>query len=141
MLDILSDNRRYSCVNRNVACASWWCVGYCWWSASIAPYSQSTAKQKRNEAREDAYLGYIDALLKIKVDDQYGTVKSKEFLESFRGIQARLRLYGSKNIIHKAEDLDGHLYECWECGNIDVGNTEELKMDLIASMRKELHID
>lgn len=103
--------------------------------------AKSTAKQKRNEAREDAYLGYIDALLKIKVDDQYGTVKSKEFLESFRGIQARLRLYGSKNIIHKAEDLDGHLYECWECGNIDVGNTDELKMNLIASMRKELHID
>lgn len=103
--------------------------------------AKSTAKQKRNEAREDAYLGYIDALLKIKVDNQYGRVKSQEFLESFRGIQARLRLYGSKNIIHKADDLDGHLYECWECGNIDVGNTEELKMNLIASMRKELHMD
>ena len=103
--------------------------------------AKSAAAQKHKEARENAYLGYIDALLKIRVDDQYGTVKTQEFWESFRGIQAKLRLYGSVNIIHKAEDFEGHLYECWECGNIDVGNTEELKMNLIDSMRKELHID
>lgn len=103
--------------------------------------AQSTTTQKHKDARENAYLGYIDALLKIRVDDQYSTVKTQEFWESFHGIQAKLRLYGSVDIIHKAEDFESHLYECWECGNIDVGNTEELKMNLIASMRKELHID
>lgn len=89
--------------------------------------AKSAAAQKHKEARENAYLGYIDALLKIRVDDQYGTVKTQEFWESFRGIQAKLRLYGSVNIIHKAEDFEGHLYECWECGNIDIGNTEEFE--------------
>ena len=103
--------------------------------------AKSAAAQKHKEARENAYLGYIDALLKIRVNDQYGTVKTQAFWESFRGIQAKLRLYGSVDIIHRAEDFEGHLYECWECGNIDVGNTEDLKMNLIASMRKELHID
>ena len=97
--------------------------------------------KKHKEARENAYLGYIDALLKIRVDDQYGTVKTQEFWNSFHSIQAKLRLYGSADIIHKAEDFDGHLYECWECNDTDVGNTETLKMDLIAAMRKELNID
>lgn len=103
--------------------------------------AKSAAAQKHKEARENAYLGYIDALLKIRVDDQYGTVKTQEFWSLFHSIQAKLRLYGSADIIHKAEDFDGHLYECWECNDTDVGNTEALKMDLIAAMRKELNID
>ena len=41
--------------------------------------AKSAAAQKHKEARENAYLGYIDALLKIRVDDQYGTVKTQEF--------------------------------------------------------------
>ena len=32
--------------------------------------AKSAAAQKHKEARENAYLGYIDALLKIRVDDQ-----------------------------------------------------------------------
>lgn len=102
--------------------------------------AKSAAVQKHKEARENAYLGYIDALLKIKVDDQYGTVKTQEFWNSFRSIQAKLRLYGSADIIHKAEAFEDHLYECWQC-NIDIGNTDTLKMDLVAAMRKELKID
>ena len=31
--------------------------------------AKSAAAQKHKEARENAYLGYIDALLKIKIDD------------------------------------------------------------------------
>ena len=102
--------------------------------------TKNDAKQKRNESREKAYLGYIDALLKIRVDNQYGTVKTKEFWESFHGIQANLRLYGSKSINNKAQNFEEHLYDCWKY-DIDVGNTEELKINLIVSMRKELHID
>ena len=73
-------------------------------------------------------------------DANNGTVKTEEFWNSFHSIQAKLRLYGSADIIHKAEDFEAHLYECWEC-NIDIGNTDALKMDLIAAMRKELNID
>lgn len=62
----------------------------------------SVAKQKRQEVRENAYLGYIDALFKIRVENQCGCVKTKEFWESFRGIQAQLRLYGSENAVNKA---------------------------------------
>lgn len=102
---------------------------------------KNVTNQKRNEARENAYLSYIDALLKIRVDDEYGRVKTKEFWESFCNVQAKLRLYGSKNIINESQNFEGHLYECFQCGNIDIGNTEILKMSLIDSMRKELHID
>ena len=80
-------------------------------------------------------------MVKLRISDETGIIKMNEFWDTFYLIQAKLRMYGSSRIIKQATEFEEHLYACWECGNNDIGGTEEMREKLIKSIRKEANID
>ena len=96
-------------------------------------------KQARIDKREEAYLDYIEALLKIEVDDQFNEVKTTGFWAAYQMAHGKLELYGSEKILKLAREFNWHLQECWEMHS-DNG-TEAKKERLIEAMRKELDIN
>ena len=95
-------------------------------------------KQQRLIKREEAYLEFINALLKIEVDYQFDEVHTHDFWPIFNAAQAKLNLYGSKEIIQLSREFQWHLHDCWE-NHWDKG-TESKKWELVDAIRKELHI-
>ena len=101
---------------------------------------RNNARCARIEKREDAYLGYIEAILKIKVDYKLGRVIIDGYWDKFQNIQAKLRLYGSKNILDLEATFADNLYESWDCG-YDVTNIEMQKDILLRAIRAELNVN
>lgn len=99
----------------------------------------TNARTARIGKREEAYLGYIEALMKIEVRES-GVVKTDNYWNKFQIVQAKLRLYSSKNILNLEKEFADALYECWEC-NCDVVDINGQKDKLLNAMRKELHVD
>ena len=100
---------------------------------------KSERKVVLSERREKAYLGYIDALLKLKIDHDYRLSGFEEFFNNYRKIESELRLYGSeraKKHIKKYQEL---LDEAWEINN-ENGAIEEID-NIIEVIRKELGIE
>ena len=91
------------------------------------------------EKREKAYLGYIDALLKLKVDHKYNSLIFEEFSSSYRNIEGELRLYGSERVKKHIRKYQERLDEAFEINN-ENGAVEEID-NLIEFIRKELGIE
>ena len=108
-------------------------VGQAWIS------SRNELKQQHLVKREEAYLAFVDALLKIKVDNQYDEVDTDDFWPIFHAANAKLNLYGSQRIIELSRKFQWHLQECWE-NHWDKG-TDAKKWELIEAIRKELRIE
>ena len=102
--------------------------------------TKNNARFVRMEKREDAYLGYIKSILEIKIDNKYGGVNTSDYWDKFKIIQAKLRLYSSRNILSMERTFSDGLYECWECG-CDTMDIEKQKDILIVAIRKELKVD
>ena len=108
-------------------------VGQSWIS------SRNELKRQHRIKREEAYLAFVDALLKIKVDDQYNEVDTDDFWPIFHAANAKLNMYGSQSIIELSRQFQWHLQECWE-NHWDKG-TDAKKWELIETIRKELRIE
>lgn len=105
--------------------------------ASIS--SRNELKRQHIANREEAYLAFVDALLKIKVDDEDSEIDTNDFWPIFYAANAKLNLYGSRRIVKLSREFQWHLQECWE-NHWDKG-TEAKKWELIEAIRKELRID
>lgn len=100
--------------------------------------SKHETTQHHRAKREEAYLEFIDALLSIEIDYQSDKIDTHDFWTKFNSIQAKLNLYGSKQIIQLTREFQWHLNECWE-NHYDKG-TEIKKWYLVNKIRKELKI-
>ena len=101
--------------------------------------SRTRFKQTQQSKKEEAYLMYVDALLKIKVDDE-GMMQYKEFFPTLNKANAHLQVYGSKAIIEENKDLLEYLEECFYASNINVNGIDKKIADIINSIRKELKV-
>lgn len=101
--------------------------------------SKNEIRQHRLMKREEAYLEFINALLKIEVDYQFDEVHTHDFWPIFNEAQAKLNLYGSKEIIQLTREFQWHLQECWE-NHWDKG-TDAKKWELVDAIREELKIE
>lgn len=88
--------------------------------------------------REEAYLTYIEALLKIKVDD-LEVVHYTKFFPIYHEAEAKLQLYGSDNIKDMDIKLRDCLFECFESG-YDVNGMSEMVKNVISAIRDEMNI-
>lgn len=100
---------------------------------------KSERKAVLSEKREKAYLGYIDALLKLEVDHRDGTLEFEEYSNNYRKIEGELRLYGSERIKKHVLKFQERLDEAWKINN-ENGAIEEIE-NMIGFIRKELGID
>ena len=101
--------------------------------------SKNSLKQQRIAKREEAYLEFIDALLRVTVDYQFNEVNSNGFWTILKAANAKLNLYGSKKIIELSQEFQAHLEDCYD-NHWDRG-TEAKKWELIEAIRKELRIE
>ena len=89
--------------------------------------------------REESYLEFIHALLKIEVDDQFDEVHTHDFWPIFNEAQAKLNLYGSEKIIQLTREFQWHLQDCWD-NHWDKG-IDTKKWELVDAIREELKIE
>ncbi len=88
--------------------------------------------------REEAYLGYIRALLLIREKDN-GSVEYKQYFTILNEYRPMVYLYGSLKAVESVKKYEQDLYECWECGrNINDMITQVDK--IIDYLRRELKV-
>ena len=92
-----------------------------------------------SEKRDKAYLGYINALLQLKLDYEDGSLEFEDYYNSYRQIQGELRLYGSASVKKRIKEYEELLEEAWE---IRYGNDAIEEVDTVIDfVRKELGIE
>ena len=101
----------------------------------------STYKERKihlNLKREEAYLGYIRALLLIR-EKADGSVEHKQNFTIINEYRPMVYLYGSLKAVESIKKYEQDLYECWECGcNINDMITKGDK--IIDYLRRELKV-
>ncbi len=90
------------------------------------------------EKQHEAYLGYIEALLQVK-ENQNGQIKFKDYHKKYEIIISKVRMYGSKSVLRKINYFEDLLYECWEC-NFNVNNIIHEIDNVIKIIRQELNV-
>ncbi len=89
--------------------------------------------------QEDAYLGYVDALLQLR-ENQMGVLQFKDYSHKYSIIKSKLKLYGSKSVLDKISKYEELLDECWECNGINVNNVISEIDKIIEIIRNELKV-
>lgn len=85
--------------------------------AVVGGFLQSVYNEKKERIkhirikREEAYLGYINALLRLR-ENQDGSIFLKDYFPIYHPIKAQILLYGSERVNKKIKEYDLWLHEC-----------------------------
>jgi hypothetical protein len=88
--------------------------------------------------REEAYLEYIDALLKLK-ERHDGSIDFRQYQNKYNPIKAKVILYGSDKVKNRIKEYEAWLYECFEV-NFNINDVINEIDNVVLFIRKELNI-
>lgn len=89
--------------------------------------------------RDEAYLGYIEALLNLK-ENHTGIVQFGDFNSKYSIVKSKLKLYSSNTVLKEIEKHQDMLYECWECNGVDINDAIPKINSIIDILRKDLNV-